>query len=148
MAELRKLFGNRNNFIMLIILIIGLAVTALPELKKAAKTETETVTDIGREEERLSEILSEIKGAGRVSVMITYESTMEKDIAYSGDNERAVTSGGDVVVRREIYPPVKGVIVVADGADDPSVCNALKAAVTAVTGAAANHICIYSFKDM
>lgn len=145
MAEIKKIFQNRNNLLMIIILIIGIAIIVLPGMKPDVTKDTVEVADETRgEEERLSGILSQIDGAGRVSVMISYESTMEKEIAYDGDMERAVTSGGDVVVRREIYPGVKGVIVIADGAAEPSVRNAIKEAVIAVTGAAANHICVYS----
>lgn len=145
MAEIKKIFQNRNNLLMIIILIIGIAIIVLPGMKPDVTNDTVEIADETRgEEERLSGILSQIDGAGRVSVMISYESTMEKDIAYDGDMERAVTSGGDVVVRREIYPGVKGVIVIADGAADPVVRNAIKEAVIAVTGAAANHICVYS----
>ncbi|MGN1116323.1 MAG: hypothetical protein ACI4TH_07140 [Candidatus Ornithomonoglobus sp.] len=131
---------------MVLILIIGIAFIALPGLFSGSGTEKDdnAVTQYLGEEERLSEILSEIDGAGHVSVMISYVSTMEKDLAYDGERERIVTSGGDVVVKREVYPEVKGVIVIADGAGDPSVRQTIKEAVTAVTGAAANHVCVYS----
>ena len=131
---------------MLVILIIGIAIIAvsgrLPRDDGAAEAGQETAEYSG-EEERLGEILSEIDGAGEVSVMISYVSTMEKDIAYDSGKERAVTSGGDVVVTREIYPEVKGVIVIADGAGDPSVRQAIKEAATAVTRAGANRVCVY-----
>lgn len=143
MADIIKKLKKRNNIAMLIILIIGAAIIAFSS-GSGGKTEVTANTANSGEEERLEEILSEIDGAGQVSVMITYESTMEKDIAYDGDNDRAVTSGGDVMVKREIYPKVKGVIVIADGADTPSVKQAIKEAVTAVTGAGANRVCVFS----
>ena len=146
MKRISNFLKSRNNRIMLVILIIGIAIIAvsgrLPRDDGAAEAGQETAEYSG-EEERLGEILSEIDGAGEVSVMISYVSTMEKDIAYVSGKERAVTSGGDVVVTREIYPEVKGVIVIADGAGDPSVRQAIKKAVTAVTGAGANRVCVY-----
>lgn len=146
MAELKKILQSRNNRLMVLILIIGIAFIVLPGRLAGSGTEKNenAVTQNFGEEERLSEILSEIDGAGNVSVMISYVSTMEKDLAYDGERERIVTSGGDVVVKREVYPEVKGVIVIADGAGDPSVRQTIKEAVTAVTGAAANHVCVYS----
>lgn len=143
MADIIKKLKKRNNIAMLIILIIGAAIIAFSS-GSGGKTEATDISANSGEEERLEEILSEIEGAGQVSVMISYESTMEKDIAYDGDNDRAVTSGGDVMVKREIYPKVKGVIVIADGADTPSVKQAIKEAVTAVTGAGANRVCVFS----
>lgn len=128
---------------MIIILIIGIAFTALPSVLPERTEKKRDAAEYIGEEERLSEILSRIEGAGEVSVMISYASTMEKDIAYDGERDRAVTSGGDVVVKRELYPQVKGVIVIADGAGDPSVRQTIREAVIAVTGAAANHVCVY-----
>ena len=43
---------------------------------------TATVTSVEDEEERLANILSQIDGVGDVSVMITYYSSSEKNIAY------------------------------------------------------------------
>ncbi len=144
MKGIGKILKSRNNRIMLVILIIGIIIIAISSgIPESSETGAE-ISEYRGEEERLSEILSEIDGAGRVSVMISYVSTMEKDIAFDGKNERAVTSGGDVMVTREIYPEVKGVIVIADGAGDPSVRQAIKEAVTAVTGAGANRVCVYT----
>ena len=131
---------------MLVILIIGIVIIAVSGSIPSGKTPEEnheTVTDVKGEEERLSEILSQIGGAGRVSVMISYASTAEKELA--GESEgRTYTSGGDVVVKKETYPAVRGVIVIADGAGDSRVKQKITEAVTAVTGAAANHVCVYS----
>lgn len=148
MEELKKILKKRNNRIMLIILIIGVAFIALSGLDISGdKNKTDVLSDYRREEERLSEILSQIEGAGEVSVMISYESTMEKDIAYDGERERAVTSGGDVMVKREIYPRVKGVVVISDGGEVPAVKQKIKEAVIAVTGAGANRVCVYGRAD-
>lgn len=138
--DLKKIFKNRNNRIMLIILIIGIAVIIAGSNAERGKI-LENNTDFYGEEERLAQILSEIDGVGEVSVMISYVSTMEKDLAYDG--QRAVTSRGDVVIRRELFPEVRGVIVIAEGAKDVSVKSEIKEAVTAVTGAAANRVCVY-----
>lgn len=82
MADIIKKLKKRNNIAMLIILIIGAAIIAFSS-GSGGKTEVTANTANSGEEERLEEILSEIDGAGQVSVMITYESTMEKDIAYA-----------------------------------------------------------------
>ena len=130
---------------MLVILIIGIVIIAIsgsiPSEKKTEELPA-AVTDVQGEEERLSEILSQIDGAGRVSVMISYAGTAEKELA--GESEgRAYISGGDVVVKKETYPAVRGVIVIADGAGNSQVKQKIMEAVTAVTGAAANHVCVY-----
>lgn len=141
--ELKKILQNRNNRIMLVILIIGVVIIMFSGMRKGAESESFVSNDFSGGEERLSEILSQIDGVGEVSVMISYASTPEKDIAYDSDNTRAVTAGGEVMVKRELYPEVEGVIVTADGAGDAAVKNRIKEAVIAITGASAHRVCVY-----
>ncbi len=94
--------------------------------------------------EQLQKTLSAIEGAGRVEVMITYESTGEIVPAFSVDKQSSTTtdegedgksttnsentqsevvtiggsSGSEALVLRENSPKIKGVIVVAQGADN------------------------------
>lgn len=129
---------------MLVILIIGIAIIVISSVVPERKGETpQTVTQYCGEEEKLGEILSEINGVGRVSVMISYVSTIEKDIARDSDSGRIITADGDVVVKREVYPEVKGVVVIADGAEEPKVRKAISQAVIAVTGVGANRVCVF-----
>ncbi len=79
-------------------------------------------------ENKLSSILSQISGAGKVDVFITAESEGEKVIATETivDEDGTVTttpvfSGGDIVILEEKNPEITGVLIVADGADDLSV---------------------------
>lgn len=134
MPEIKKLLKNRNNRLMLVILIIGIVIIMLSSLfeGKEEKTSNDIPSNAG-EEERLSEILSEINGAGRVSVMISYE--MEES-DYRG-------IGRSIDSEENLKKP-RGVIVVADGASVPAVRSSLKEAAVAVTGVGANRVCVYS----
>ncbi len=111
-------------------------------------------------ESRLIEVLSKIRGAGRVDVLVTYETNGEivtavvrqtdedvKDANGTGGNEtsrslREVTepatveteNGHKPIVLYEKEPIVRGVIVVAEGASDFSVRQKLQAAVHAAAG--------------
>ena len=132
MSELKKLMKNRNNLLMLVIFIIGIVIIILSSGIEKNKDKISQATNnyIG-EEERLSEILSQINGAGTVSVMISYEDCNDKGgtgIGLSSD--------------KSIQKP-RGVIVVADGAIDSAVRNALKEATIAVMGVGANRVCVY-----
>ena len=83
--DLLKIFKNKNNRLICLILIIGvvlMAVASVDKNKKADVQPTATVTSVEDEEKRLANILSQIDGAGEVSVMITYYSSSEKNIAY------------------------------------------------------------------
>ena len=104
-------------------------------------------------EERLKSILSQIKGAGDLDVMITLDSseeiqpafnvnstseqTKEKDpkggertIVTSSENKTMITSSSNnPVIIKTHEPKIKGVIVVSSGADDPLVKETLYKAV-------------------
>jgi len=90
-------------------------------------------------EDKLAKVLSQISGAGDVSVMVTIENSSEIVIATSTE-ERVNTSAGssnttqssttvtnpiiiddEPVVIMEKLPTIKGVIVVAQGANDVKV---------------------------
>ena len=80
-------------------------------------------------EERLEDILSRMRGAGRVRVPVTYATAGERVAAT------VATEGGQspiILVERE--PEIRGVIVVAEGAADPTVRLSLQRAVQAGTG--------------
>ncbi len=111
-------------------------------------------------ETRLEAILCTIRGAGRVRVLITYSTAGERVAATVSTLDESVseTSGGATATRSEQSremkqpatvttdsgqspiiliekePEIRGVIVVADGAADPTVRLSLQRAVQAVTG--------------
>lgn len=129
--DLKNFIKNRNNKLMIVIFIIGIAILAVSCVLPDGKDETGGNVQYAGEEERLSDILSQIDGAGRISVMISYESAPER-------------SFGSYAPDRGSYPRVRGVIVVADGASDPVVRQELAHAAAAVTGAGANRVCVYT----
>lgn len=109
-GELKKLFKNKNNYLLAVILIIGILLVFLSGAQPK---------EIGRDEEqRLETILSDIKGAGEVSVMITY---------YG--NEEEVTA--------------KGAVVTASGCSDINVKAAISDAVCAALDLPAHKVCVY-----
>lgn len=121
--------------------------------------QTDAVTQAQQDlEGRLKRVLSSIRGAGRVEVLITYESGTELVTAMSKNvnSNRSETSDGDKtstntqttevsepatvngaggnepIILVEKQPVVRGVIVVAEGAADIRVKLDLQRAVTAV----------------
>ncbi len=111
------------------------------------------------DESRLEAILSQIDGAGEVSVMITYYSSTEKNIAYEtktasredkseeSEDRKAVMTDGMPMVVKEVYPKVKGVIVTAQGAGNTTVKSAISEAVAAALDVPVHRICIYKKEE-
>jgi len=130
--------------------------------------------DSDDQETRLKEVLSTIKGAGKVDVMITYktgkelvpamnttESSTETEEQDSNGGVRRVSqtdintqpvsmttaSGSQPLITREIQPEVLGVIVVAEGADDIRVRMELQKAVQTVLGVSSSQVEIFVMED-
>jgi len=125
-------------------------------------------------EDRLEKILSNIDGVGEVEVMITYETSTEvipasnvtksqqtteesdkqggtRVIKQENTTQSIVTvSGKDYnnspIVIKEIKPIIRGVIVVAQGAEDPEVKNQLIEAVTTIFQVKSHKVKIYDRK--
>ena len=111
-------------------------------------------------EARLAALLSQMKGVGKVDVMVTFSTTRENIPAYDTKRNQSSTdekdsaggtrnisqeeydstlayedssSGGKKpVILKELEPEVKGVLVVADGADSVEVRERICNAVTVV----------------
>ena len=152
--DLLKIFKNKNNRLICLILIIGvvlMAVASVDKNKKADVQPTAAVTSVEDEEKRLANILSE------VSVMITYYSSSEKNIAYEtkvssrekeeSEDKKAVMTDGEPMVVKEVYPKVRGVIVTADGGGNSAVRSTISEAVTASLDVPAHRICIFKKEE-
>lgn len=163
-ALVMKMKGNRKlelgiygglALLCLLLCVPGKQADAVPATEHAA-----TVSGVGELEQRLMDTLSCVRGAGRVKVMITYETGSEMVPAMSTDVTSSVTGSGEsqtrtessspvttyqngeneAIVLMEREPTVRGVIVVAQGAADISVRLKLQAAVQAVLGVEAGKV--------
>ena len=133
--------------------------------KKAAYSET-VLTSSDATEQKLCSILSEIEGAGNVQVMITYVSSTEivtantstTSIDKTSANDRTSESRNETVspvlitqsgtstplIVKEILPEVRGVIVIAGGANDIKVRLNLLNAVCTVLAVDAGKVEIFT----
>ena len=107
-------------------------------------------------EDKLSKILSEVEGAGKVKVMLTVESgmetvtAMETVVTQTGDKTVTSTSpvivGGKTVILKEMYPKITGVLIVAGGAGSIKVRLELLKATSSVLSIDEKIIEIYTMK--
>ena len=108
-------------------------------------------------QKELSDTLSRIEGAGKLTLMLSVESGMQRELARDGERERRdgqssnrretvilSSSGGgeEVVVIRSDYPVFRGAVVVCQGGDRASVRLAITEAVTALTGLSSDKISV------
>ena len=145
-----------------IVVLVGVILMCLPAGKdrtdpeQEAASEQTAVTEVCLEDS-LAAILSQIKGAGTVEVLLTEakgaETVYQSDSSMGGDSTRLDTvtvtdkerSQNGLV--RQINPPsYQGAIVVCQGADSPSVRLAIVQAVSSVTGLGSDHITVLKMK--
>lgn len=155
--KLIKLLKNKNNLIICLILIIGIVLMVVGGKDNKKENIETTKTEVLTDEKRLEDILSQIDGVGEVSVMITYYSSSEKDLAYEtktssrnleeSEDKKAVMTDGEPMVVKEVYPDVKGVIVTAQGAGRTDVKAAISEAVSATLDVPVHKICIFKKEE-
>ncbi|HBN85852.1 MAG TPA: hypothetical protein DDZ89_18650 [Clostridiales bacterium] len=138
-----------------------------------SKKSADTVTDISFTDSDLNNleaILSEVKGVGKVKVMITYKNSgtnvYAKDVNQTVDSEEQKSGDGKTVTRKnediessvvftgqkvpiiedKMTADVKGVLVVAQGADDPVVRTQILHAVQVLTGVEVHNIAVCTYR--
>ena len=160
--ELRKKIGEvfQKYRYALLILAVGIFLMLLPAAKTTPPSQPEPEQiQVHTEdfETRLSRILSQMEGAGRVTVFLSQaagENTLyqsDEDIT-SGDmrRETVLITGSDRAQEgliRQINPPVyRGAVVLCQGADNAAVRLSITQAVANATGLGANQISVLKMK--
>lgn len=123
-------------FIVFLVIAVFLFVlsTFSDSSDKSAVAEDSVGRYVERLESKLSSVLSAVENAGKVDVVISVESGMETVYAYEtvikGETttQTPVLVGGKPVVVKEVYPPITGVLIVAQGANSVSVMRKLQQA--------------------
>lgn len=142
MKPLEKWMKKENLGVLLLVGLL-LLVIALPTKSNEENTETEAEdqeTDQNLQdqdwqtkmEERLVEVLEQVQGVGKAEVFLTCEGTQEKVVEKDETEtvyERDSRGNQTPYVSSEIYPEVTGVLVVAQGGDDPVVIQNIQEAV-------------------
>lgn len=171
----RRLTENRMNLI-LICAVTGIILIAASYIWDEQAEPAESVSDAGTLlsadtrtlEQRLSEMVSRIDGAGRSCVMVTMDSTREavyaqdlretEDTSSSSESGRTTESGNisreqthilmdrgsgeEPLVEKQIEPQVRGVMILCEGAENPVVKQRVTEAVKTVLGIPASRICV------
>lgn len=160
-SRVRKLL-ERYKWVLLVI-ALGLTLLALPggREKPLAKGQEQAAAssefDLAVVEAKFAKALSEIKGAGEVTVVLSIKTGTRQLLAEDnastegkdGREEKTTTvvlskgSGMEEAVKlQEIYPQFQGALIISDGGDNPVVRLKLTEATAALTGLGTDKISI------
>lgn len=149
---------KKNKYIILI-LLAGIVLMCFPVGQKKT-SENISVIPLMEEittEERLSQILSQVDGAGEVQVLLTVSSgeqtIYQTNGSYSENNESSntvtITDGkrNEQGLIKQVNPPTYlGAVVVCRGAESPAVRLAIIDAVSKITGLGSDKISVLKMK--
>lgn len=152
-----KYFGQiMNTKTLLVIFIIGIVLLFLPSGKPKEEKEIYDTKIISKAEteKELESILSKIKGAGKVEVMITLEDAgtthYAQDEHIQGSDESKTTEKNHVLqkksnaeeplVVKKTEPKVSGILICATGAGNPQVKSNIISAASALLGIKSHRI--------
>lgn len=161
----------------LLLLVISLPTSDKKSVSKEDSQELQTGNDSYESvlEKRLETVLSKVKGVGKIDVMITLETNgekvVEKDLQMDTQNIQEEDSAGGSrltkeqgtinnsvytqsadgsqmpYVSKELTPEVAGVVVIAEGGDDPVIVQDITEAVQALFHLEAHKIKIMKRND-
>lgn len=145
----------------ILVVLLGIVLMCLPSRNKIAADPAPSAVTLENEDCRLettlASILSQIKGAGKVEVLLT-EAKGAETMYQADTNSGSETNRQDTVIVtgsdraqtglvRQVNPPsYLGAIVVCQGADNAQVRLAIVQAVSSVTGLGADHITVLKMK--
>lgn len=156
-----KLKKDKKSLITVIIGLTGMLLVLLSELPAFSSEKTDTAditTDYSQDfEKEVENLISEIEGAGKVKVMLTYDASQET--IWAKDSEFSVEPDGStdnsekhILIDAEqgetglcvkvIYPKVRGAAVVCDGGNNPEVVSRIKSILSALFDIGSNNISI------
>lgn len=166
-GQLNSLKDNKKNFIILIVGFILIALIFISEIfpDNVDKTESKSKEDSTIDyctylEEKVTDIVQSIDGAGETRVMITLLETTEyvyatndKNVRKNNNENDDSTSENDYVIIennnadtglliKTIEPKIRGVAVVCEGGDNVKVQNQIYSAVGAVLNVSTSRISI------
>ena len=139
-----------------LILAVGIVLMVLPEMEQQSKSELLVQEDVQTLEARMEQLLQHVNGAGKVKVLLSEKtgpvSTYQENVSVFSREEESErktetvlisTSDGETAIPLQtIYPTYQGAVVLAEGADRPSVKLNLVRAVSSLTGLGSDQITV------
>ena len=143
--------------VFLVIIIFVFLFGNIENSSQTLEKNDEIINYVNGLENKLSGALSEVSGAGKVSVVITIESGMETVLAMQSTTKKnadgqievqttPVMVNGKTVELKQLYPKIKGVLIVAEGANSIGVMTKIQQATMSLFDIEINQIEILTMK--
>lgn len=166
--DLKSILSKVTPFVMrykyvIVVVLAGIVLMTFPlgSRKVQPATQQAQSSDYRDPGEELGQILSKIKGAGRVEVLLTvaaeektlYQTDTDSqsgDVSQSLRQETVIITDGNRnqqgLIQQVLAPSYRGAVVVCQGADDPAVKLAVMEAVKNATGLGYDRISVLKMK--
>lgn len=134
-----------------LVLLLGIVLILLPTGTDAKESKSETVLTEASVDpaEELEQILAQIRGVGKVQVMLTTETGQITVYQKDSDDTVIITDDNRAqsgLIQRVEYPVYRGAVIVCQGADNPSVRLSIVEAVANATGLSSDRITVLKMK--
>lgn len=159
---------NKKTFICFVAGLLGILLIFASEAfgnnsKKTKDDSKEYVSYSNEIEEKLANIISSVDGAGKTKVFLTIEESEEyvyaQDLSYNKkddtqkneEKEYVIVDGGngkDGLLIKTVNPKIRGVAIVCEGGDDPTVQQRIYSCVSASLGISTARISISKMTSM
>ena len=144
---------------VLIVILVGIALMLIPDGKKSTQTAAAPEEPVYLDQtEELTQILSQIQGAGKVKVLLTISAQeqtvyqVDQTVEASGriNSETVIITDGDRneqgMVQKILAPEYRGAIILCQGAEDAAVRLSIVEAVSDATGLSTDRISVLKMK--
>ena len=152
-------FKSIKNIEIYLALVLGLIVIAAVAIGSGFSTgnSTKSVSDdsyIAIMENKIASVVGKIEGCGNVTVAISHDANEEKVYAYetekspSGTETTTVaTFKGEPLVIKTLPPNILGVVIVAEGADNPIIKMKIKEVVVTLLDVDVSKVQVFTHKS-
>ena len=163
MNRIKNLFAkikSIKNIEVYVALVLAVIVVVSVFVGKGSKNTEQTVnydSYISQMEHKICSVVENISGCGKATVAISYSSDEEKVYAYetqtttsngvTTQTKSIVTVKGEPLVTEILPPKILGVVVVAEGADNPVIKFKIVEVVVTLLNVDANNVQVFTDKS-
>ncbi len=154
MNKLKNLFAkikSVKNIEIYVAVLLGIVVVSIVLIGNfSTKNVDEKVSSesyIAEMEHKIVSVIQKIDGVGKVEVAITHDATNESVYAYESGTNNILYVKGEPVIIKTLPPKILGVVVVAEGADNPIVRMKINEAVITLLDVDENRVQVFTHKS-